>query len=117
MAIADFGGSALGRPIEFLTADHRNKPNIGAGKFREWADTKWLTMLLGGSNTTPPIAGDRKIPFFRDRGRRRFADRQRLKRVQSTTDTTALGNGTAKTILDQGGKPWSLITADYAFGA
>ena len=83
MAIADFGGSALGRPIEFLTADHRNKPNIGAGKFREWADTKWLTMLLGGSNTTPPIAGDRKIPFFRDRGRRRFADRQRLKRVHN----------------------------------
>ena len=30
MAIADFGGSALGQPIEFLTADHQNKPDIGA---------------------------------------------------------------------------------------
>jgi branched-chain amino acid transport system substrate-binding protein len=37
MAIADFGGSALGQPIEFLTADHQNKPDIGASKFREWA--------------------------------------------------------------------------------
>ena len=51
MAIADFGGSALGQPIEFLTADHQNKPDIGASKFREWADTKGLTMLLGGANT------------------------------------------------------------------
>ena len=28
----------------------------------------------------------------------------------------SLANGTAKTILDQGGKTWFFITADYAFG-
>ena len=32
-------------------------------------------------------------------------------------DTTALANGTAKTILEQGGKSWFFLTADYAFGA
>ena len=31
-------------------------------------------------------------------------------------DTTSLANGTAKTIVDQGGKTWFFITADYAFG-
>ena len=31
-------------------------------------------------------------------------------------DTTALANGTAKTILEQGGKSWFFLTADYAFG-
>src|SRR5258707_5086300 len=50
MAIADFGGSLLGQPIDFLTADHQNKPDIGGSKFREWADTKGLTMLLGGGH-------------------------------------------------------------------
>ncbi len=69
MAIADFGGSVLGQPIEFLTADHQNKPDIGASKFRELADTRGLTMLLGGSNTgvslaMAPVAKERKIPFF-----------------------------------------------------
>src|SRR6202045_915782 len=69
MAIADFGGSALGQPIELVTADHQNKPDIGGSKFREWADTKGLTMLLGGSNTgvslaMAPVAKERKIPFF-----------------------------------------------------
>jgi branched-chain amino acid transport system substrate-binding protein len=31
-------------------------------------------------------------------------------------DTTALANRTAKTILEQGGKSWFFLTADYAFG-
>ena len=31
MAIDDFGGKVLGRPIELLSADHQNKADIGAG--------------------------------------------------------------------------------------
>jgi branched-chain amino acid transport system substrate-binding protein len=51
MAIADFGGTVLGRKITVLSADHQNKPDIGASKFREWADQQGLNLLLGGSNT------------------------------------------------------------------
>ena len=40
MAVADFGGSVLGQPIEVLTFDHQNKPDIAAQKLREWADTR-----------------------------------------------------------------------------
>jgi branched-chain amino acid transport system substrate-binding protein len=36
--------------------------------------------------------------------------------VHYAYDTTALGNGTATTILKQGGKTWFFVTADYAFG-
>jgi branched-chain amino acid transport system substrate-binding protein len=69
MAIADFGGSALGQPIELMTVDHQNKPDIGAQKAREWADQNGLTMILGGSNTGVSLAinaviKDKKIPFF-----------------------------------------------------
>ena len=56
MAIADFGGSVLGKKIVLLTTDHQNKPDIGASKFREWADQNGLTMVLGGSNTGVSIA-------------------------------------------------------------
>jgi branched-chain amino acid transport system substrate-binding protein len=56
MAIADFGGSALGQPIELLTADHQNKPDLGLQKFREWADRDGLTMVLGGANTGVSLA-------------------------------------------------------------
>ena len=69
MAIADFGGSVLGKKIEFLVTDHQNKPDLGAEKFREWADRDGLTMVLGGSNTgvsiaMTTIAREKKIPFF-----------------------------------------------------
>ena len=56
MAIADFGGTVLGQPITFLTFDHQNKPDIGAQKLREWADTDGLTMMLGGSYTGVSLA-------------------------------------------------------------
>jgi branched-chain amino acid transport system substrate-binding protein len=123
MAIADFGGAALGQPIEFVTADHQNKPDIGASKFREWADTRGLTMLLGGSNTgvslaLVPIAKERKIPFFAvgAAGASLTGKDCNAYMIHYGYDTTALANGTAKTILDQGGKTWFFITADYAFG-
>src|SRR3954464_3005744 len=56
MAIADFGGSVLGKKIDLLVTDHQNKPDLGAEKFREWADRDGLTMVLGGSNTGVSIA-------------------------------------------------------------
>ncbi len=39
MAIDDFGGKVLGKPIELLTQDHQHKPDIAATKAREWIDT------------------------------------------------------------------------------
>src|SRR3954462_4095039 len=38
MAIQDFGGSVLDRPIEILQADDQNKPDVAAGLAREWVD-------------------------------------------------------------------------------
>ena len=32
MAIADFGGSVLGQPIQILTFDHQNKPDLGGAE-------------------------------------------------------------------------------------
>jgi len=69
MAVADFGGTVLGRKIVTLVADHQNKPDIGASKFREWTDQSGLNMLLGEANTGVSIAiakitATKKVPFF-----------------------------------------------------
>src|SRR5882672_11971319 len=48
MAIADFGGTVLGRKIVLLVSDHQNKADIAASKAREWADQNGLNMLFGG---------------------------------------------------------------------
>ena len=124
MAIADFGGRILGKPIELLTFDHQNKPDLGAQKFREWADRDGLTMVLGGANTGVGLAisaaaKDRKVPFFAigAAGASLTGKDCSPYTVHYAYDTTALGNGTATMILKQGGKTWYFLTADYAFGA
>src|SRR5271167_2452840 len=124
MAIADFGGSVLGNKIEFLVSDHQNKPDLGAEKFREWADRDGLTMVLGGSNTgvsiaMTTIAREKKTPFFAigAAGASLTGKDCTPYTVHYALNTTALGNGTATTILKEGGKTWFFLTADYAFGS
>jgi branched-chain amino acid transport system substrate-binding protein len=123
MAIADFGGTVLGRKIATLVADHQNKPEIGASKAREWADQDGLNMLLGGSNTgvnlaMAKVAGAKKVPFFSigAGGASLTNEDCTAYTVHYVYDTTALANGTATAIVNAGGKSWFYLTADYAFG-
>jgi branched-chain amino acid transport system substrate-binding protein len=123
MAIADFGRQVLGRPIRLLTADHQNKPDIGASKFREWADEDGLNMLLGGSNTgvniaMAKVAAVKKVPLFNigPGGASLTNEDCTAYSVHYVYDTTALANGTATAIVNAGGRTWFYLTADYAFG-
>jgi len=123
MAIADFGGTVLGRKITVLTADHQNKPDIGAAKFREWADQNGLNLLLGGSNSgvniaMSKVAGVKKVPLFviGAAGASLTNADCTAYTVHYVYDTTALANGTATAIVAAGGKTWFYLTADYAFG-
>jgi branched-chain amino acid transport system substrate-binding protein len=123
MAIADFGGTVLGRKIVTLVADHQNKPDIGASKFREWADQSGLSVMLGGSNTgvmiaMSKVAAAKKVPFFvlGAGGASLTNEDCTAYTVHYIYDTTALANGTATTIVKNGGKSWFYLTADYAFG-
>ena len=123
MAIDDFGGKVLGRPIRLLTADHQNKPDIGASRFREWADQDGLNMLLGGSNTgvniaMAKVAAVKKVPLFNigPGGASLTNEDCTAYSIHYVYDTTALANGTATAIVNAGGKTWFYLTADYAFG-
>ena len=123
MAIADFGGTVLGKKIVTLTADHQNKPDIGASKFRQWADEAGLNLLLGGSNTgvniaMAKVAAVKKVPMFviGAGGASLTNEDCTAYTVHYVYDTTSLANGTATAIVNAGGKTWFYLTADYAFG-
>src|SRR5260370_4309111 len=123
MAIADSGGTVVGKKIIVLSVDHQNKPEIGAWKLREWDDQNGLNMLLGGSNTGVSIAmakaaAAKKVPFFAigAGGASLTGADCTPYSIHYAYDTTALGNGTASAIVKQGGKTWYFVTADYAFG-
>jgi len=123
MAIDDFGGKVLGKPIELLTADHQNKADVAATKAREWVDSEGVTMLFGGTNSgtalaMAKVAAEKKRVFF-DSG----AGSSALTNEQCTPytvhyayDTVALAKGTGSAVVKNGGKSWFFLTADYAFG-
>lgn len=123
MAVADFGGKVLGKPIQVMYADHQNKADIAASKAREWADRDGLNLLLGGTNSATAlamnqVAQEKKLVYINT-----GAGTDALTNEQCTPytvhygyDTVALAKGTGLAVLKQGGKTWFFLTADYAFG-
>jgi branched-chain amino acid transport system substrate-binding protein len=123
MAIADFGGTVLGRKIVMLVADHQNKPEIGASKFRQWADRSGLNLLLAGANTgvsiaESKVAAAKKVPFIVIGGGGASITNEDCTAysIHYAYDTTAVANGTATAIVEHGGRTWFYLAADYAFG-
>ncbi|QTX19591.1 ABC transporter substrate-binding protein [Comamonas aquatica] len=123
MAIDDFGGKLLGKPIELLTADHQNKADIAASKAREWIDQQDISLVFGGTNSATALAmakvAQEKKRIFVDNGAGSSAltnEQCSPYTVHYAFDTVALAKGTGKAVVEAGGKSWFFLTADYAFG-
>ena len=123
MAIADFGRTIDGKPIEFVVADHQNKADIGSAKVREWIDRDGVDMVIAGPNSAvglaaAKIAADRHKPFFAIGSTSSRLTNEDCSPFTShyAYDTTSLSKGTGSAIVAAGGKNWFFLTADYAFG-
>ncbi|MBC3916514.1 ABC transporter substrate-binding protein [Undibacterium sp. CY18W] len=124
MAIADFGGTVLGKKIELVTADHQNKADIASAKAQEWFDRDGVDMLIGGTNSgtslsMSKVANEKKKVFISiGAGSARLTNEECTPHtVHYAYDTVALAKGTGSAVVKQGGKSWYFLTADYAFGA
>jgi branched-chain amino acid transport system substrate-binding protein len=122
LAVEDFGGSVLGRPIEIIQADMQNKPDIASALARQWIDQGIDAIADGAAsssglaiqqvtrekkktyNITGPAASDFTGAQCSPYGNH-FA-----------YDTYALAHGTGTALTKSGGDSWFFITADYAFG-
>ena len=123
LAVQDFGGKVLNRPIEVLSADHQNKADVAASKAREWIDSQNLAMLIGGtsSGTNLAMAGvtkEKKRPFISiGAGSARLTNEDCSPyTVHYAYDTVALAKVGGSALVKAGAKKWYFLTADYAFG-
>ncbi|MBS8239884.1 ABC transporter permease [Marinobacter lipolyticus] len=123
MAVEDFGGEVLGKPIEIVSADHQNKPDIGASTAREWIDAENVDMITALDNSSVALsvqglASDRKvITLNTGAGTTALTEDQCTPYgIHYVYDTHALPVGTATAMVKNGGEKWFFITADYAFG-
>jgi len=123
MAVEDFGGTVLGRPIEIIFADHQNKPDVGANLARQWIDTENVSVIVDIPNSAVGLAV-REVTRGRDAVdiNTGAASSDLSGKACSphglhwTFDTYGLAAGTGRAVVRQGGDSWFFITADYAFG-
>ena len=122
LAAEDFAKQSK-RKVEVISADHQNKPDVGAGIARRWFDVEGVDMVIDLPNSAVALAvsdiGREKNKVVIGSGAGTAAltgPRCSPNFVHWTYDTWAFGHGTARGVLAQGGKTWFFITADYAFG-
>lgn len=123
MAIEDFGGKVLGKPIELVSADHQNKVDVAVNIALEWYDRGKVDAIVDLTNSAVALAVQ---------GIAEKKDRITLSSGPATTkltnencsptgfhwsnDTYSQAYGTGNAIVKQGGDTWYFITVDYAFG-
>jgi len=123
MAIADFGGKALGEPIEFMFRDHMCKPDTANQKAKELYEKERADVIFDCPNSAAglTVANQAKIHkklfIAIGSGTTRLAgpDCNRYTFKWAYNDymlATAVGLWAA----DNLGKKWFTITADYAWG-
>jgi branched-chain amino acid transport system substrate-binding protein len=123
MAVEDFGGTVLGKPITVVVGDHQLKPDIGAGIARRWYDVEQVDLIVdvpisAVGLAVQNIANDKKRLFIaHSTGTADFHGKFCTPyTMQWVFDTHALAVGTAQEVVKRGGDSWFFITDDYAFG-
>jgi branched-chain amino acid transport system substrate-binding protein len=123
MAVADFGGAVNGKKIEVISADHQNKPDIGASIARQWFDQDAVDMITDLTTSSVALAvqevarSKNKLIMISGAASSDLTGKACAPTaIHWTYNTVALANGTGAAVVKAGGDTWYFITADYAFG-
>src|SRR6516164_3946306 len=123
MAVEDFGGTVLGKPVEIVFADHQNKSDVGAAVAREWFEVGHVDMAIGFDHSAVALAVE-QLAYEKNRiaiagavGSTAFTGKSCTPTEASWIyDSYALTTSLAKAIVAEGRDSWFFITVDYAFG-
>src|SRR6201746_1906560 len=123
MAVDDFGGKVLGKPISVIVGDHQLKADVGASLARRWYDTEQVDLIVD----VPVSAVGLAVQNIANEKKKLFITHSTLAAdfhgkfctpyaIQWVIDTRSLAAGTAQAVVKRGGDSWFFITDDYAFG-
>ncbi|MGH6861557.1 MAG: ABC transporter substrate-binding protein [Phyllobacterium sp.] len=123
MAAEDFGGKVLDAPVEIISADHQNKPDIASNIARQWYDTEQVDSIMELTTSSVALAVQgiskekKKIDLVTGAATAELTGKQCSPYgFHWAYDTHALAVGTGGALVAQGGDTWFFLTADYAFG-
>ena len=123
MAVEDFGGKILGKPIEVVVADHQNRNEVAIAKAREWYDVDKVDLIANLINSAIALAvtdvakQKDRVAIVNGSGSSRLTnDSCTPNSIHYAYDTYALAVGTGKALIKEKLDSWYFLTADYAFG-
>jgi len=123
MAVEDFGGKVLDKPIVVLSADHQNKPDVGSNITNKWIDEDGVDAIVDVPTSSIALAvqeitkkKDRVFLMSGPGSSDLTGPACSPTGVHYTYDTFALSNVAGKAMVQRGENTWFFITADYAFG-
>jgi len=122
LAVDDYAAK-LGVPVEIVSADHQNKPDVGSAIARRWIDEEGVDVIMDLPNSAVAFAvvdvvtQKNKTAIGSGAGSSGLTGAKCSKNfIHWTYDTYALGTGLGNALVKQGDKTWFFVTADYAFG-
>src|SRR5260370_25994686 len=123
MAIADFGCSVLGKPIELVSADFQSKVDVGVGIAKRWYDDENVDLVIGVPNSAIALA---LVKVAEEKNRIVMPPAAATSALTGTRcgpnslhwmyDTYGQTKTIVQALSKQGADSWFFITVDYAFG-
>ena len=114
-----------GITIEVISADHQNKADIASTVTRDWTANRAVNVVAdvpfssAGLAVNDALRGAKRTIFIASGPGTSDLTGSACSpnTVHWTYDTYATSSAVAKALVEQGGKSWFFISADYAFGA
>jgi branched-chain amino acid transport system substrate-binding protein len=124
LAAEDFAAQGGGFKVEILSADHQNKPDVGAQIVREWVDRDGVSAVADAVNSGVGLA----VNTVMAEKHRTFVGTNvgtsdltgkfcQPTTIQWTMDTYAMGNTMARAMYAQKLDSWYYLSVEYALGA
>ncbi|MGO8919371.1 MAG: ABC transporter substrate-binding protein [Stellaceae bacterium] len=122
MAAEDVG-PVLGEKAVIVSADHQNKPDVGASIARQWYDQDGVDVITDVPNSGVALAVNevsrekqRLALFVGPASSDLTGPKCSAYSASWVYDTYALAHVTGGAVVKSGGDTWYFLTADYAFG-
>jgi branched-chain amino acid transport system substrate-binding protein len=123
MAVADFGGTVLGKPIEVIHADMQSKVDVGVGIARRWYENEGVDLIIGIPHSAIALG---VVQLAEQKNRLVLPTAAATAELTGKAcsahsahwvyDTYGQSKTIANAIVKQGGDSWFFVTVDYAFG-
>ena len=120
-AVQDFGDH--GFKVQVVSADHQNKPDVGAAIARQWFDRDAVDVIMDVPTSSVALAVNsvakekNKLYINNGGGTGDLTGSQCTPvTIHWAYDTYMLSRSTASQVTKLGGNKWFFVTADYVFG-